>query len=323
MKYPMLNNWLKIKRINKYEFEVHDYMRGEIFTMDSTVAQFIRKLNGKRNPYLIDSTLSPADVNNILNELDESELLRNNMIVMSYWGSIYLTIWIPGRRPFLQILAKLFNNFLMYFWLPVFIIGVFLFMRCEPFGIYDQFITGSVFGIIIGSLFHELGHAFAGIAYGARVFEMGVMIHKFIPGAYVFMTEENVKSKMKRIQINAAGIEANIMTAGICLILACVLPLISATLSYAAVNNVFLALINITFVEGLDGTSIISELLGIEDLTEKVKLVLCDRKIRKKLCTKGLTGHAIIVVSILIQLLQVTLPLLIILSVVEVILCFV
>lgn len=319
----MLSNWLIIKRKNKYEFEVYDYLQDKIFTIDSTIARFVRKLNGKRDPYLIDSALSPTEVNNILNVLDESDLLRHNKIVTSYWGSIYRTLWIPKRRPLLQIFAKLFNCFLKYLWLPVFIIGVFLFVRFKPVGIYDLIITGTILGIIIGSLFHELGHAFAGIAYGARVFEMGVMIQNFLPGAYVFMTDENVKSKMKRIQINAAGIEANIMTAGICLILACVLPSISMILLYASINNVFLAFINTTFVEGLDGTSIISELLGIEDLTEKVKGVLFDSKFRKKLCKKGLTGHAVIVVSVLIQLLQVTLPLLIILNVVEVIICFI
>lgn len=76
MRYPMLNNWLVFSRKNQYEYDVHDCLYDEDFTMGVTIAAFARKLNGHRNPYSINMGLTKAEINHMLKQLREHDLLR-------------------------------------------------------------------------------------------------------------------------------------------------------------------------------------------------------------------------------------------------------
>lgn len=81
-------------------------------------------------------------------------------------------------------------------------------------------IAGSVVGMLIGLVMHELGHMFACLTYGGRVFKVGVMLQFLLmPGAYVLMNESNIKKRMKRVQVSAAGIEMNLILTAIFLFL--------------------------------------------------------------------------------------------------------
>ena len=322
MRYPMLNNWLVFSRKNQYEYDVHDCLYDEDFTIGVTIAAFARKLNGHRNPYSINMGLTKAEINHMLKQLREHDLLRYGMSLDAGSGAHY-TLWFIKRNPLLIKVARLWNCSLMLSWLPVFIFGVLFFIRDLPIINTDCMWLGNIFGIIFGALLHELGHAFAGLTYGARVFEIGIMINALLPGAYVLMDSQSVQSKMKRIQIYAAGVESNALFAGVCLLIACAIPYAGAFLLNAAIGNIILALVNITFGGGLDGASILSELLGIENLVEDTKKVVLNRRIRRKLRSKGMPGYALIAVSVVVQILQITIPVIIGWNIVEAITCFV
>lgn len=322
MRYPMLNNWLVFSRKNQYEYDVHDCLYDEDFTMGVTIAAFARKLNGHRNPYSINMGLTKAEINHMLKQLREHDLLRYGRSLDAGSGAHY-TLWFIKRNPLLIKVARLWNCSLMLSWLPVFIFGVLFFIRDLPIINTDCMWLGNILGIIFGALLHELGHAFAGLTYGARVFEIGIMINALLPGAYVLMDSQSVQSKMKRIQIYAAGVESNALFAGVCLLIACAIPYAGAFLLNAAIGNIILALVNITFGSGLDGASILSELLGIENLVEDTKKVVLNRRIRRKLRSKGMPGYALIAVSVVVQILQITIPVIIGWNIVEAITCFV
>lgn len=322
MRYPMLNNWLVFSRKNQYEYDVHDCLYDEDFTMGVTIAAFARKLNGHRNPYSINMGLTKAEINHMLKQLREHDLLRYGRSLDAGSGAHY-TLWFIKRNPLLIKVARLWNCSLMLSWLPVFIFGVLFFIRDLPIINTDCMWLGNILGIIFGALLHELGHAFAGLTYGARVFEIGIMINALLPGAYVLMDSQSVQSKMKRIQIYAAGVESNALFAGVCLLIACAIPYAGAFLLNAAIGNIILALVNITFGGGLDGASILSELLGIENLVEDTKKVVLNRRIRRKLRSKGMPGYALIAVSVVVQILQITIPVIIGWNIVEAITCFV
>lgn len=322
MRYPMLNNWLVFSRKNQYEYDVHDCLYDEDFTMGVTIATFARKLNGHRNPYSINMGLTKAEINHMLKQLRENDLLRYGRSLDAGSGAHY-TLWFIKRNPLLIKVARLWNCSLMLSWLPVFIFGVLFFIRDLPIINTDCMWLGNILGIIFGALLHELGHAFAGLTYGARVFEIGIMINALLPGAYVLMDSQSVQSKMKRIQIYAAGVESNALFAGVCLLIACAIPYAGAFLLNAAIGNIILALVNITFGGGLDGASILSELLGIENLVEDTKKVVLNRRIRRKLRSKGMPGYALIAVSVVVQILQITIPVIIGWNIVEAITCFV
>lgn len=318
----MLNNWLVFSRKNQYEYDVHDCLYDEDFTMGVTIAAFARKLNGHRNPYSINMGLTKAEINHMLKQLREHDLLRYGRSLDAGSGSHY-TLWFIKRNPLLMEVARLWNCLLMLSWLPVFIFGVLFFIRDLPIINTECMWLGNILGIVFGALLHELGHAFAGLTYGARVFEIGIMINALLPGAYVLMDSQSVKSKMKRIQIYAAGVESNALFAGVCLLMACAIPYAGAFLLNATIGNIILALVNITFGGGLDGASILSELLGIENLVEDTKKVVLNRRIRRKLRSKGMPGYALIAVSVVVQILQITIPVIIGWNIVEAITCFV
>lgn len=322
MRYPMLNNWLVFSRKNQYEYDVHDCLYDEDFTMGVTIAAFARKLNGHRNPYSINMGLTKAEINHMLKQLREHDLLRYGRSLDAGSGAHY-TLWFIKRNPLLMEVARLWNCLLMLSWLPVFILGVLFFIRDLPIINTECMWLGNILGIVFGVLLHELGHAFAGLTYGARVFEIGIMINALLPGAYVLMDSQSVKSKMKRIQIYAAGVESNALFAGVCLLIACAIPYAGAFLLNAAIGNIILALVNITFGGGLDGASILSELLEIENLVEDTKKVVLNRRIRRKLRSKGMPGYALIAVSVVVQILQITIPVIIGWNIVEAITCFV
>lgn len=322
MRYPMLNNWLVFSRKNQYEYDVHDCLYDEDFTMGVTIVAFARKLNGHRNPYSINVGLTKAEINHMLKQLREHDLLRYGRS-LDAGSRAHYTLWFIKRNPLLIKVARLWNCSLMLSWLPVFIFGVLFFIRDLPIINTDCMWLGNILGIIFGALLHELGHAFAGLTYGARVFEIGIMINALLPGAYVLMDSQSVQSKMKRIQIYAAGVESNALFAGVCLLIACAIPYAGAFLLNAAIGNIILALVNITFGGGLDGASILSELLGIENLVEDTKKVVLNRRIRRKLRSKGMPGYALIAVSVVVQILQITIPVIIGWNIVEAITCFV
>ena len=54
----------------------------------------------------------------------------------------------------------------------------------------------------------------------------------------------------------------------------CAIPSVGAFLLNSKIGNILLAVVNITFGGGLDGVSILSELLGNENLVEDTKKIV-------------------------------------------------
>jgi len=224
----------------------------------------------------------------------------------------------------LNVLAYLSNSLLLISWLPVLITGIVLFARNLEIIEFDLLWTGYFIGLICGVLFHEFGHAFAGISYGAKVFEMGVMLmYRILPGAYVLLDVSTVKKRLQRIQINAAGVEMNFLLCGIFLVLGVVNPLLGGMFLNAAICNAFLGALNLTFIKGLDGAAILSNLLGVDDIIDRARRIVFNREARKRVIRKGSSGYATVAVCYMLFALQIALPTLLITNVLEIISCFV
>ena len=69
--------------------------------------------------------------------------------------------------------------------------------------------------------------------------------------------------------------------------------------------------------------AIVSELLGIEDIMETATDVIINRGIRNEFREYGTSGNAIIATCYMIGAFQIALPLLLLLNVLEVVVCFV
>lgn len=165
-------------------------------------------------------------------------------------------------------------------------------------------------------ILHELSHIAACLSYGGRFYEFGIMTYYFFPGAYVMITFDNVKKRMKRVQILAAGIESNVLLAGVCLCLLKTGWINTTALLYGAFINVLLAVGNCSLIEGLDGMGICEELLG-KGFLKKAKLLLKDSRGRARLRKRGINGEITIIACYLIVILQILLPIFILINLVE------
>ena len=69
--------------------------------------------------------------------------------------------------------------------------------------------------------------------------------------------------------------------------------------------------------------AIVNELLGIEDVIETATDVIINRGIRNELREYGMTGNATIAACYMVCGFQIALPLLLLLNVLEVVVCFI
>lgn len=324
MKYPMTNNWLSYRRISDYEYEVTDNLDDSVYTMGRTIAKFAKRLNGKMNPYHIDPSLSNKDVRSMLSELHKHDLLRSSRVLEASFGSFLYTIWIPRRTPFLRIFAFLMNNLLLLLWLPSLVFGTYVFIKNILVIDVEISLTGYLFGLLAGICAHELAHAFAGISYRAKVFEFGIGVQNFMPCAYTLLESSNCK-RQQRIQINAAGVEANLFITGVCLLLCAVLPRFSPLFYSAAIMNANLGVLNLLCLGGLDGMAILTDVIGTDVglFLKNATQIVCNKRRRAKLQKKGLWGHALILTSYIIVFSQIGFPLLLLLNIGGIISCFI
>ena len=172
---------------------------------------------------------------------------------------------------------------------------------------------------------HEAAHAVACLSdRNGRWLEAGIMIRwRIIPGAYVWLDTGEIKSRMKKVQINMAGIEMNLLLAGIMMILLVntrygfgVLSQYRTAMLYAVIMNIALVLFNISFVEGLDGEHTISEIFGGDSVVDAAKAnirqMVRGKDRRAYFARMGINGAANLCVSAVVLGFQMVLPLLII-----------
>lgn len=322
-KYPRISNTLIFKKISDEEIKVVEFLTEEEYFFNTDVARFIRKLDGYTNPYRIHTNLSKEEIWQILCFLEENELLRYSKMLRVSFGNFYRALWMPKVSNAFRNVAKVCNLFLSLIWLPVITIGVFIFAKNIAYVGFEGIWWGLLIGTIIGIPLHELGHLFAGVAYRARIFELGVMLmHCVIPGAYVMMDTSPIKKQQQKIQLNAAGIEMNFLLAGCFLILGTCFGFLGGMLMMAAIVNILLGILNLTFIEGLDGTAILSNLFGMENIVEYAKSLIFNKRKRKKITSQGVHGCAFVMICYVIATLQIVLPVLLITNVLEVLVCF-
>lgn len=318
MSYPVITNWVKFKRIDNKTYLVKNLLDDSEYEMDSYYVWFARQLDGITDPYTIDNELSEDEVYDVLEELDDYDVIRNKRFLSKNVFNMLVTLWKPKSTKTLRLIAVLINSVILISFIPLIIIAIWRFLN-SPFDInLDYYFSGLLFGVVIGMVLHETAHFVACLGYGGSVFEIGVMLRYFIPGAYVLMDVKSIKNKMHRVQVFAAGVEMNLILSSIFLILALEINSMSGFFYGAFVCNVMFAFVNLTFAEGLDGMTIIGEFLGIDDLPEKAKEIVKNKRKRKALTSKGVTGKCTVAMCYIIKALQISIPILIAVNIMEV-----
>ena len=321
-KYPCCANWVELKRTED-GIIAKNYLNAEEIELSDREAEYLTRLNGNRHQYRMKG-FSVDECIDYYRFMREYLLVREPGRSMNFDGVKLFTMIIFNKTGTNSAIPKILNFLLWTSFLPVFIYGLYRILTHEIiWGIEEHallnYLLGNIGGIFLGMILHEAAHAFACLSdrYG-RVFEAGFMLNGVLPGAYVLLNESEIKSRLKRAQINLAGVEMNLLLSGILMILMTSGSFFGEWINamlYAVIQNVFLALINLTFAEGLDGEHTISTLLGgsVVDAAKANLSILFNRKRRKRYFAKhGICGVANMCTSVAILGFQLIVPLLIV-----------
>lgn len=305
-KYPNLNSWVIVESESENTVHLRDLLFDEEYLFPAWIVGFIKKLDGKTDPYTIDSKLSRKVVDTIIQYLDEESLI--------YWGkwrhfgtgTITRPIIVVREKHYTRALARILNMVLACLWLPCLLTGGIAFAHHPHIGDLSslQYYMVGVVIVLFAGLLHELAHAMASFAYGGIVVEMGVQVMWVFPGFYVAMNNDPIPHRLQKIQTHAAGVEMNLLLAGVGLLLASKGGVLEGVSFVFAVINTVLGLLNLTFFDSFDGCKIMGDLMGDEDCIGVAKSIVFKQKKRRKVCRRGINGYLYVVNAVILLLSQ-------------------
>lgn len=311
MRHEKLIDTLLYKKIDESRYKVKNIENNEIFELGVNIVSFMNKLDGKTDPFTINTCLSDFEIEEVLDFLWDNELITKKKLKKIGFLSYGIPLFRVKTTQKMRIASRLLNVLLMIFFVPVFITG--LYAVKDIYSLIDQngfsYLIGLCVGIALGVIFHECGHAIAGLGYNAHIFTCGIIIG-ITPGAYVEIYDEHLKSSLQKAQISAAGIEMNLLLCGLSMICMRLVNSALSLLGGIAFSNLLLASVNLLPIIGVDGSQIINKLIG-EDLILCSDILITDKSFLSH-SFSNVRGLAEICSCILTVLSQISYPMLII-----------
>lgn len=327
MRFPMLCNWLTICKTEKGYEITNELLDDEIFITteygDETYISFIKSLDGKTD-YRSIGTYSPLVATAIINKLHSFGLLRESRWLCRSLSFTAYSLIIPKHQSTNSVLPRIINTLLWTLFLPVLIYGL-ISLPSVIYYLDEASTAGIVCGYLVGIVFHEVSHAIATLCFGGSVFEMGLQTsYMLIPGAYVMLKNDNTLSPLKKIQVDAVGIESNLLLAGISFVLAKYNTQYTDFLYCIGLVNFGLGLLNLCNINGNDGSNILSTLLGVDgNIVDIAKETVFDSGRRSCLLSYGSVGRTTLSAYCLVLFMQIATPALMIANLWSVIAWFV
>lgn len=309
-KFPMANHYLVFSRNEDGTYLAEDILTRKSWTMGADAARFLYGLNGYTPPSHVCPELTDGERRELFRDLKREGLIRKKKrIHRDGLLTVMLALWIPGRKIPRKQAAGL-NCLVFLLCMPALAGGGLFYLKHYPEAFASVYVSremilqGLLLGLTVGMLLHETAHAAAGLAYGAHVCELGMMLYFLFPGAYVILDAEHVKSRSRRIQIYAAGVEANLMLTGIFLFLAVLARPFFWMFSQAALTNICLAVCNLSLIFGLDGMKIFSEVTGMQDPVQAALQILGTGDRQGRLTGQEMSRYAAITAAVIIVAFQ-------------------
>lgn len=288
--YPMLNQGVELGTFTYEGSEDEHYYAinpdGDEFEINARIAHELARADGTRELKLR---------KRIIKELKDSGLIHTSRFIKGDDFNRFILFPIGARTLKYRGVCLLINRLLPIVSVLTFVAGIFLkFESSSYWG--DDFNLFVYYGMLALSLLsHECGHLIAGFAYGYSISELGFLLLGVIPvGAYIAHGENENVRKCNQIQFSLAGIECNLMLAGICFIGSMEFYSLSGTLFSVACLNVVFSILNILPAKGLDGESALSHALGVESINTLARKWLHKPKLCRRLLQSGYKGYAYI-----------------------------
>jgi len=311
-------NWAVLKR-RENGVLARNCLTEEETVLTERQARYLLKLNGDRDPMKIKG-YSREECMEYYSIFEDLFFIREPGRHIETDAEKLYTLYVPEKKRTRSAVPKILNFLLMVSCVPMFVFGLYRMLDCGGTICDGHFLAGYLGGMLSGMILHEAGHAVSCLGYHGRWLEAGILQSFLFPGAYVLLDMSEVKDRLKKVQINLAGVEMNLLLAGVLLFILSYTdtrsPLYEWTgaMLYAVFQNVFLVFINLTFMEGLDGEHVISLLLGDKPVVKNAKMHLkcmMNRKKRRRYFKEmGIAGAANVCVSVAVMLYQIIIPLL-------------
>ena len=125
MKYPKTIDTLLYKRLDESSYKVKNAETGEIFELGRAIVSFMNKLDGKTDPFMINTCLSDFEIEEILDFLWNNELITKKKIKKIGFLSYGIPFFKVKTTQKMRIVSRLLNFLLMIFFVPVFIAGLY------------------------------------------------------------------------------------------------------------------------------------------------------------------------------------------------------
>lgn len=319
LKRLVVAEWIEFKQISEDEYLVVDLLEdaeeaedAEENTVSAEIFQFAKKLDGKTSPYKIDPEKPKGVVDLYLAILESYGVLRDKRYLSKEKGDIHLTVLKTKTTTTSRMVALALNTLLMISFLPVFLLSINKYLMTADSIVLTPNVAGMYLSLIVGTTVHEIAHYLACIGYGGSAFEIGVFLQYVIPGAYVLINPQIIKKRLRRVQVFAAGIEADLLLTGIYIFIACRFDFLNSFFMSAALVNIVNMFLNLAFFKGVDGTAVIGDLLGAEEIYSQSRVATSKYKWKKYLKNMGIHGKAVLFVSYLFRVIQIFFPLMII-----------
>ena len=291
--YPVLKEGVSVGSFRYEDSDtIHYYIEnadGEEFEISHKLWKALKQADGTRPLNL------PDNGRRILFKLKRYGLVRTSRFVQDE-GILNRFILFPISNRVQQAVRLVFkavNAVLPVVSILIFVLGTYLTVS-KGAGSGYSFNRWLYYALLVLSIaLHELGHLAAGLAYGYKISDTGILLLGIFPvGGYVAHQDKEDATKAEKIQFALAGVEMNLLIAGICLLLAMQHYQWSLTMFTVSTANVFLAGVNLLPASGLDGEAALSAACGINSISEVAKKWLANKKRRHKLLRSGLPGYA-------------------------------
>ena len=276
-RYPEKSNWISCEKdetTGNYWIENHILDTPE-FEMTPEEMKFLNRLDGKADPIEIllkEYGFSTREAEEYLEYLDDQEVLRKGRgLRLGRFSFGYTVVKIKDSTKYRALAAGLYFLMAIGFF-PMIYMGIQCFWKILQYdhivGLDDSMVymwIGLFGGVFVGVFLHEIGHAVAGIAFGARALEFGVGIRVF-PMAYTMLDDSKLSSFSKRTLIMLAGPTVNLFIVGISLYCNLQTERFASLFAMCAFVNLQLFLINLLPVQGYDGMQALELLIGKNSL---------------------------------------------------------
>src|SRR5688500_8249956 len=235
-----------------------------------------KQVNGENIEYLVDEKLRPLGVLKLADG-SEPELERIN----PFLALKFRTGLVPDK-----IVSAITRVFTFLYWPPVLIaaVGAFLVFEFWLFFIhgigngvhqllYQPALLFMVFGLlVVATAFHEIGHATACRYGGAAPGKIGVGLYIVWPAFYTDVTDAYRLGKWGRVRVDLGGLYFNsifiLLVAGLYWYTGFEPILIAILVQQLEMLHQFLPFVR------LDGYYLVSDLVGVPDLFQRIKPIL-------------------------------------------------